>query len=204
MHARGERRAPADLLANGEHPRSTACTRARRPRSSSNCATFLGELRALAGRRRAADARPTTRSSSRRSRPRPDFALLQTVLLRSLQQARYRPDNVGHFGLAYEAYAHFTSPIRRYPDLLVHRAINAVLAEERYQPSGLELGGARRALLDDRAPRRRCDARRRELAQVLVHAVTRSARTSTARSAASRASASSSRWTASTSTASCT
>ena len=59
---------------------------------------------------------------------RPDVQLLQTVMLRSLQQAVYSPDNVGHFGLAYEAYTHFTSPIRRYPDLLVHRAIKAVLA----------------------------------------------------------------------------
>ena len=67
---------------------------------------------------------------------RPDYALLQTVLLRSLQQARYRPDNVGHFGLSYEAYAHFTSPIRRYPDLLVHRAIKAVLAGTEYKPGG--------------------------------------------------------------------
>jgi ribonuclease R len=66
---------------------------------------------------------------------RPDFALLQTVLLRSLQQAVYSPDSVGHFGLAYDAYAHFTSPIRRYPDLLVHRAIKACLAGERYRPS---------------------------------------------------------------------
>ncbi|MEP7181244.1 MAG: ribonuclease R [Betaproteobacteria bacterium] len=66
---------------------------------------------------------------------RPDYALLQTVLLRSLQQAQYRPENVGHFGLSYEAYAHFTSPIRRYPDLLVHRAIKAVLAQKKYQPS---------------------------------------------------------------------
>ncbi len=71
-----------------------------------------------------------------RIKDRPDFALLQTVLLRSLQQARYRPDNVGHFGLSYEAYAHFTSPIRRYPDLLVHRAIKAVLARREYKPSG--------------------------------------------------------------------
>ena len=58
------------------------------------------------------------------------------MLLRSLQQARYRPDNVGHFGLSYEAYAHFTSPIRRYPDLLVHRAIKAVLAKREYRPAG--------------------------------------------------------------------
>jgi len=66
---------------------------------------------------------------------RPDLQLLQTVMLRSLRQAMYSPDNVGHFGLAYEAYTHFTSPIRRYPDLLVHRAIKAVLAADKYQPA---------------------------------------------------------------------
>jgi ribonuclease R len=67
---------------------------------------------------------------------RPDFQLLQTVMLRSLKQALYSPDNVGHFGLAYEHYTHFTSPIRRYPDLLVHRAIKAVLAGDKYTPAG--------------------------------------------------------------------
>jgi ribonuclease R len=56
-------------------------------------------------------------------RERPDAALLESVLLRSQSLAVYSPDNLGHFGLALEAYAHFTSPIRRYPDLLVHRAI---------------------------------------------------------------------------------
>ena len=61
---------------------------------------------------------------------RPDFNLIQTVLLRSLRQAVYSPDNIGHFGLAYDAYAHFTSPIRRYPDLLVHRAIKHVLSKQ--------------------------------------------------------------------------
>ncbi len=65
---------------------------------------------------------------------RPDMALLQTVMLRSLRQARYCPDNTGHFGLGYEAYTHFTSPIRRYPDLLVHRAIKAVLNSKVYKP----------------------------------------------------------------------
>jgi ribonuclease R len=66
---------------------------------------------------------------------RPDAGLLQTVMLRSLRQAKYNPENVGHFGLGYEAYAHFTSPIRRYPDLLVHRAIKAVLQGKQYKPA---------------------------------------------------------------------
>ncbi|NRB55257.1 MAG: VacB/RNase II family 3'-5' exoribonuclease, partial [Salinicola sp.] len=58
---------------------------------------------------------------------RPDFDIIQTVMLRSMSQAVYSPQNDGHFGLAYQAYAHFTSPIRRYPDLLVHRAIRSVI-----------------------------------------------------------------------------
>ncbi len=65
---------------------------------------------------------------------RPDQRLLETVLLRSLQQAQYSPEKIGHFGLAYPAYAHFTSPIRRYPDLLIHRAIRAVLGKTVYTP----------------------------------------------------------------------
>jgi len=68
-----------------------------------------------------------------RIRARPDYGLLQTILLRSLKQAVYSPDNVGHFGLAFDAYVHFTSPIRRYPDLVVHRAIKAALAGRRYE-----------------------------------------------------------------------
>lgn len=58
---------------------------------------------------------------------RPDYKMIQTVLLRSLSQAVYAPDNIGHFGLAYDAYTHFTSPIRRYPDLIVHRQIKTIL-----------------------------------------------------------------------------
>jgi ribonuclease R len=65
---------------------------------------------------------------------RPDKQLLQTVMLRSLRQAIYSPDNVGHFGLAYESYTHFTSPIRRYPDLLIHRAIKSAVAARHYAP----------------------------------------------------------------------
>ncbi|MGD0958987.1 MAG: ribonuclease R [Methylomonas sp.] len=61
---------------------------------------------------------------------RQDAHLIQTVLLRSMSQAVYSPENVGHFGLALEAYAHFTSPIRRYPDLLVHRAIRHSLSKQ--------------------------------------------------------------------------
>jgi ribonuclease R len=71
----------------------------------------------------------------KRIKGRPDAGLLQTVMLRSLRQAKYEPENIGHFGLGYDAYTHFTSPIRRYPDLLVHRAIKAVLQDKKYTPA---------------------------------------------------------------------
>ncbi|HET8818417.1 MAG TPA: ribonuclease R [Xanthomonadaceae bacterium] len=75
-------------------------------------------------------------------RDRPDSALLESVILRSQSLAVYSPENIGHFGLALEAYAHFTSPIRRYPDLLVHRAIKHALSGRKpdqfeYSPSGM-------------------------------------------------------------------
>lgn len=66
---------------------------------------------------------------------RPDYHLLQSMLLRSMQRAHYSPENAGHFGLAYEAYSHFTSPIRRYPDLTLHRVIKAIIHNETYVPS---------------------------------------------------------------------
>lgn len=77
---------------------------------------------------------------------RPDARLIQTVMLRSMNQAVYSPDNIGHFGLAHENYAHFTSPIRRYPDLLVHRAIRHLIrkgSKKQFfydKPAMLELG----------------------------------------------------------------
>ncbi|GAA3930211.1 ribonuclease R [Litoribacillus peritrichatus] len=71
---------------------------------------------------------------------RSDADAIQTMLLRSLSQAEYGSENIGHFGLAYTSYAHFTSPIRRYPDLLVHRAIRSVIRRQ-------ESGGKIRRLL---------------------------------------------------------
>ncbi|UYO95055.1 ribonuclease R [Pollutimonas sp. M17] len=75
------------------------------------------------------------------ARNRPDFEIIQTMCLRSLQQAIYSPEQVGHFGLSYEHYAHFTSPIRRYPDLLTHRVIKGVLLGKRYLPALADVSG---------------------------------------------------------------
>ncbi|MCK0768395.1 ribonuclease R [Chromohalobacter canadensis] len=73
---------------------------------------------------------------------RPDADVIQTVMLRSMSRAVYSPQNDGHFGLAYPAYAHFTSPIRRYPDLLVHRAIRSVIRGPRQTNTVLRAEGA--------------------------------------------------------------
>ena len=93
----------------------------------SNLREFLGELGLVLGG--GDEPQPAHYASLlNTARKRPDGHLLQTVMLRSLKQAIYTPDNVGHFGLALDAYAHFTSPIRRYPDLLVHRAIRHLIS----------------------------------------------------------------------------
>lgn len=82
---------------------------------------------------------------------RPDKPLFQTVLLRSMMQAVYQPENVGHFSLAYEAYTHFTSPIRRYPDLVVHRAIKSALDCTSCDPGDLEALGKHASTAERRA-----------------------------------------------------
>ena len=72
----------------------------------------------------------------KQAKGRDDENIIKTVVLRTMKQATYTPVNEGHFGLAFEDYAHFTSPIRRYPDLLVHRAIKRVLNNTSREPSG--------------------------------------------------------------------
>ena len=67
------------------------------------------------------------------TKDRPDAQQIHTMLLRTMMQAMYTPDNGGHFGLSFDAYTHFTSPIRRYPDLLVHRVIKAILQDAKYK-----------------------------------------------------------------------
>ncbi len=84
------------------------------------------------------------------TKDRPDAQQIHSMLLRSMQQAIYTPINSGHFGLAYEAYTHFTSPIRRYPDLLVHRVIKAILSKSRYQLPSLPTPGEAEAKLSKR------------------------------------------------------
>ncbi len=90
------------------------------------------------------------------TRDRPDAHVIQTVLLRSLKQAMYQPKNEGHFGLSLDSYAHFTSPIRRYPDLLVHRAIRHLIeggnaSNYRYSMSDMEKAGAQCSTHERRA-----------------------------------------------------
>jgi ribonuclease R len=84
------------------------------------------------------------------TKDRPDAQQIHSMLLRSMQQAIYTPINSGHFGLAFEAYTHFTSPIRRYPDLLVHRVIKAILEKTRYQLPALPTPGEAHARLSRR------------------------------------------------------
>ena len=76
------------------------------------------------------------------TKDRPDAISIHSMLLRSMMQANYAPDNIGHFGLAYDEYSHFTSPIRRYPDLMLHRAIKAKVTNSAQPVMDFSLDGA--------------------------------------------------------------
>ena len=139
-----------ELLAQRGHPALYRVHDVPAPEKVRALRDFLAEL----GLELPGGERPRPRDYAQllaRMKGRPDFALLQTVLLRSLKQAVYSPANVGHFGLAFDAYVHFTSPIRRYPDLLVHRAVKACLAGRRYEGPDWEALGRETSEAERRA-----------------------------------------------------
>lgn len=104
--------------------------------------TFLGELGLSLHKGKDGPSPKDYQQLLESIKDRPDFHLIQTVMLRSLSQAVYTCENNGHFGLNYEGYTHFTSPIRRYPDLLVHRAIRSVIRSRRETPHVVRAGAA--------------------------------------------------------------
>jgi ribonuclease R len=140
----------SDFLSSREHPALYRVHEGPTPEKLKALREFLKGF----GLQLAGGDKPTAKHYAKlleTVRKRPDVQLLQTVLLRSLQQAQYSPENVGHFGLAYEHYTHFTSPIRRYPDLLVHRSIKAALAGGRYKPGDWAALGAHCSQTERRA-----------------------------------------------------
>lgn len=127
----------ADLLERHKHPAVYRVHAAPTKEKLNQVRTFLKQV----GLNLGGGDEPTASDYAAlmpKIKTRPDAVLLQTMLLRSMQQAVYSPENIGHFGLSYESYAHFTSPIRRYPDLLTHRAIKAILQGKRYTPKGID------------------------------------------------------------------
>lgn len=124
--------AAAELLEGAELPALYRIHEGPNPDKLENLREFLGGL----GFYLAGGDKPTPSDYQqvlRQFASRPDKHLLQIMLIRSLMQAVYQPKNLGHFGLGYPAYAHFTSPIRRYPDLLVHRGIRHLIRNSRNQ-----------------------------------------------------------------------
>ena len=124
----------ADFIAKAEHP---SLFRVHEGPTPEKRLALQNYLRALGlGLHLSDDPSPSEMAGiAAATKDRPDAMQIHTMLLRSMQQAVYTPANAGHFGLAYPAYTHFTSPIRRYPDLLVHRVIKALLGKKRYHLS---------------------------------------------------------------------
>ncbi len=141
----------ADFLVRLKHPGLYRVHEGPTPERLARLREFLGGIGLQIGEAGKDPTPQDYQALSKAIAARPDSALLQTMMLRSMQQAIYTPFNSGHFGLAYEAYAHYTSPIRRYPDLLNHRAIKALLAGSRYQPQVLALAAELPPIEDDQS-----------------------------------------------------
>lgn len=140
----------SDFLKEHEHPALYRIHEGPTPEKLEALRTFMGEFGFGVGGGDSPHAKDYGKLLAQ-FKGRPDEQLLQTVLLRSMQQAVYSPDNIGHFGLAYESYTHFTSPIRRYPDLLIHRAIKAVLHGEKYKAGDWQELGKHCSMTERRA-----------------------------------------------------
>lgn len=122
--------ATADFLSKRKRPALYRVHETPKEQKLTNLRAFLGEL----GLNLPGGETPEPKDYLRLSEvieSRPDRHIIQTMMLRSMPQAVYSPENIGHFGLAYPAYTHFTSPIRRYPDLIVHRLIRAAIHENK-------------------------------------------------------------------------
>ena len=121
----------AEFIAEGEHP---SLYRVHEGPTPEKRIVLQSYLRALGlGLHLSDDPKPAEfQAIAHATQDRVDATQIHTMLLRSMQQAIYTATNSGHFGLAFEAYTHFTSPIRRYPDLLVHRVIKALLGQRRF------------------------------------------------------------------------
>ena len=139
----------ADFIAEGKHP---GLYRVHEGPTTEKKEVLRGYLKAMGvGMSITDDPAPGEfQAIANATKDRPDAQQIHTMLLRSMSQAIYTPINAGHFGLAYEAYTHFTSPIRRYPDLLVHRVIKAILGRSKYQLPVLPTPGEAHAKLAKR------------------------------------------------------
>jgi len=139
----------ADFIAQGKHAGLFRVHEGPTPEKKEILRNFLK----LAGVAQSISDDPSPgefQAIAKATKDRPDAQQIHTMLLRSMQQAIYTPINSGHFGLAFEAYTHFTSPIRRYPDLLVHRVIKAILGKAKYQLPNLPTPGEAHAKLSKR------------------------------------------------------